>query len=169
MVRSFIRAVIAAAGPWIRRVPPCRTVRGRSKVWAVAAHASEGEYPTHLNRIAVPQVGTADPALYRGAAPILHGDTLGQVFKASIAQAGDLSVWQTLQALGTLEARVSAGEMNRKVWLRTFTSAMVCSIFGMWQATHSTARRCPRRDACALRWSRRADRSANSGRGTPGT
>jgi hypothetical protein len=23
------------------------------------------------------------------------------------------------------------------VWLRTFTSAIVCSIFGMWQATHS--------------------------------
>ena len=27
--------------------------------------------------------------------------------------------------------------MNLNVWLRTLTSAMVCSIFGMWQATHS--------------------------------
>ena len=35
-------------------------------------------------------------------------------------------------------ASVIAGVMNWNVWLRTFTSAIVCSIFGMWQATHSS-------------------------------
>jgi len=33
-------------------------------------------------------------------------------------------------------ARADAGVMKRNVWARTFTSAIVCSICGMWQAMH---------------------------------
>ena len=36
-----------------------------------------------------------------------------------------------------LELVGHVGVMNSNVWLRTFTFAIVCSIFGMWQATHS--------------------------------
>jgi hypothetical protein len=55
---------------------------------------------------------------------------------ASVAQAEDLSVWQDVQGLGILYLSLMAGVMNAKVCARTFTSAMVVSIFGMWQATH---------------------------------
>ena len=34
---------------------------------------------------------------------------------------------------------VAAGKTNRKVWLRTLMSAIVCSISGMWRETHSLA------------------------------
>ena len=44
---------------------------------------------------------------------------------------------QTTQAFGILRRSLSAGVTKRKVWLRTFTSAIVCSIGGMWQATQS--------------------------------
>ena len=54
-----------------------------------------------------------------------------------MAHAVDLSAWQTLQAFGIFKASVVAGVTKRNVWLRTFTSAIVCSIFGMWQAMHS--------------------------------
>ena len=66
-----------------------------------------------------------------------HGDAFGHRFKASIAQPVDLSAWHTLQELGIFRLSVLAGEMKRKVWLRTFTPVMVCSILGMWQPTHS--------------------------------
>ena len=66
-----------------------------------------------------------------------HGERSTQVFNAAFAQAGDLSVWQTLQAFGIFNAPVVAGVMKWNVWLRTLTSAIVCSIFGMWQAMHS--------------------------------
>ena len=61
---------------------------------------------------------------------------MAHVFSASVDHCGDLSVWHALQAFGTLSAAVSRGVTKRKVWLRTLTSAIVCSIFGMWQATH---------------------------------
>lgn len=54
-----------------------------------------------------------------------------------MAQAVDLSEWQTLQAFGIFKASLIAGVTNRNVWLATFTSAIVCWIFGMWQAMHS--------------------------------
>jgi hypothetical protein len=52
----------------------------------------------------------------------------------SVAQAVDLSAWQVVQGLGILYLSVMAGVMKAKVWALTFTSAMVVSIFGMWQA-----------------------------------
>ena len=45
----------------------------------------------------------------------------------------------SLHAFGTFSCSVAVGVMNANVWLRTLTSAIVCSIFGMWQATHSPA------------------------------
>jgi hypothetical protein len=38
MVRSFMQADTAEPGPWIRKVPPCRIVRGSSSVCAQAAY-----------------------------------------------------------------------------------------------------------------------------------
>ena len=66
-----------------------------------------------------------------------HGENSGQVLSASLTHGTVLSVWQLLQAFGILNVSVASGGMNWNVWLRTLTSAMVCSIFGMWQATHS--------------------------------
>src|SRR6266849_9638354 len=66
-----------------------------------------------------------------------HGDRSVHPFKAAVAHPVDLSIWQRLQALGTFRVSVVVGVMKRNVWLRTFTSAMVTSIFGMWQAIHS--------------------------------
>ena len=66
-----------------------------------------------------------------------HGDRSAQPFRAAVAQAVDLSVWQRLQGLGTFNVSVVVGVIKRNVWLRTFTSAMVTSIFGMWQAIYS--------------------------------
>ena len=59
-----------------------------------------------------------------------------QCAKASAAHAVDLSRWQALQALGIFRLSVVLGVTKWKVWAATFTSAMVCSIFGMWHATH---------------------------------
>ena len=42
-----------------------------------------------------------------------------------------------VQEFGTFSRSVADGGMNLNVWLRTFTSAMVCSIFGMRQPMHS--------------------------------
>jgi hypothetical protein len=66
-----------------------------------------------------------------------QGERSAHVFKAAVAQAVVLSAWQRLQALGICNDSVMAGLMKRKVWLRTFTSAMVWAILGMWQAMHS--------------------------------
>jgi len=66
-----------------------------------------------------------------------HGENSGQLRSLSLAQAFDLSLWQLVQGFGIFEVSVKAGVMNRKVWLRTITSPIVCSIAGMWQATHS--------------------------------
>ena len=66
-----------------------------------------------------------------------QGERSGHDFSASVAHSVDLSVWQTLQPLGVFKASVSLGVTKRKVWLRTFWSAIVCSIFGIWQAMHS--------------------------------
>ena len=56
---------------------------------------------------------------------------------ASVAQSVDLSLWHSLQAFGIFRLSVRSGKTKWKVWLATFTSAIVCAIFGMWQATHS--------------------------------
>jgi len=66
-----------------------------------------------------------------------QGERSDQAAKVCFVQAVVLSVWQTLQALGILRASVWAGPTKRKVWLRTFESARVWAIFGMWQAMHS--------------------------------
>ena len=60
-----------------------------------------------------------------------HGDRSGQCFKASVAQAVVLSAWHVVQGFGILYLSVTAGVMNAKVCERTFTSAIVVSIFGM--------------------------------------
>ena len=73
----------------------------------------------------------------RSQRPTLHGENSGHVFIASIAHAGVLSVWHVVHGFGTFAVSVVAGEMNLNVWLRTITSPSVCSIFGMWQPTHS--------------------------------
>ncbi len=73
-----------------------------------------------------------------GVCPAMRqGDRSFQPFNASVAHAVVLSVWHRLQAFGIFNASLSAGVMNLKVWARTFTSAIVCSILGMWHATHS--------------------------------
>ncbi len=48
-----------------------------------------------------------------------------------MAQAVGLSLWQDVHGLGILYLSVLDGGMKAKVWARTFTSAMVVSIFGM--------------------------------------
>ena len=62
---------------------------------------------------------------------IRQGETPGQLLSASIAHAGDLSLWHVLQELGIFRASVLAGDRKRKVWLRTFTSPIVWAIWGM--------------------------------------
>jgi hypothetical protein len=66
-----------------------------------------------------------------------QGERSAHVFRAVLAHAVDLSAWQTLQAFGIFNASVVTGVTKLNVWLRTFTSAMVCWIFGIWQAIHS--------------------------------
>ena len=48
-----------------------------------------------------------------------------------------LAVIENGKVLRTFSVSVVVGEMNLNVWLRTLTSAMVCSILGMWQLMHS--------------------------------
>src|ERR1700733_5609492 len=66
-----------------------------------------------------------------------QGDRSRQDLIAALAHSVDLSTWQRLHGFGIFSFSVSAGVMKRKVWLRTFTSAIVASIFGIWQLTHS--------------------------------
>src|SRR5579863_4383104 len=66
-----------------------------------------------------------------------HGERSLQLLSAAVAHSVVLSVWQRLQAFGIFSSFVCAGQMKRKVWLRTFTSPSVSAIFGMWQAMHS--------------------------------
>ena len=72
-------------------------------------------------------------------------------------------MWQVLHGFGILYWSVIAGVMNLNVWLRTLTSAIVCSIFGMWQATHSLPALPARVMRVRLDRRRRADRSATDG------
>src|SRR5437867_12593756 len=65
---------------------------------------------------------------------IRHGDTPGQCRNVSRAHSTDRSVWQLVQGFGILNGSVNVGLMNRNVWLRTLTSAIVCSIRGMLHA-----------------------------------
>jgi hypothetical protein len=69
--------------------------------------------------------------------PTRQGENCGHVFKTSRAHPAVLSVWHPTHGLGIFNVSVEAGVMKRNVWLRTFTSAIVCWIFGIWQATHS--------------------------------
>ena len=62
---------------------------------------------------------------------IRQGERSLHPFSASVAQAEVLSVWHRLQAFGIFIASLAAGVINLKVWARTFTSAIVCSIFGI--------------------------------------
>jgi hypothetical protein len=65
-----------------------------------------------------------------------QGERSVHVFNAADAHAVSLSVWQTLHAFGIPNASVCAGVTKWKVWLLTLMLAMVCSILGIWQATH---------------------------------
>ena len=64
-------------------------------------------------------------------------ETSGHFFSSSAAHLVVLSVWHVVQGLEILNWSVIDGGINLKVWLRTFTLAIVCAIFGMWQFTHS--------------------------------
>src|SRR5579864_2120589 len=66
-----------------------------------------------------------------------HGERPGHLRSASLAHSGVLSVWQVLQALGTLSCTVADGGTKRKVCERTLMSAIWIATFGMWQFTHS--------------------------------
>ncbi len=69
-----------------------------------------------------------------GGHSALHGDRSGQCRKISVAQAVVLSAWHDVQGFGILYLSVIAGVMKANVCERTFTSAIVVAIFGMWQA-----------------------------------
>jgi hypothetical protein len=60
-----------------------------------------------------------------------QGERSGQCRKASAAQAVVLSAWHVVQGFGILYLSVIAGVMKANVCARTFTSAIVVSIFGM--------------------------------------
>src|SRR3954470_14154310 len=66
-----------------------------------------------------------------------QGERSGQWRIASLAHSGVLSVWQVLQAFGTLSCVVIDGGTNRKVCERTLMSAICVATFGMWHDTHS--------------------------------
>ena len=66
-----------------------------------------------------------------------QGDTFGQVASVCSAHAVERSVWHVVHGFGTFNVSLNAGAMNLNVWLRTITSAIVCSIAGIWQLTHS--------------------------------
>ena len=63
-----------------------------------------------------------------------HGERSGQCRKASVAQVVGLSAWHVVQGFGILYLSVIAGVMKANVWARTFTSAIVVAIFGIWHA-----------------------------------
>ncbi len=65
-----------------------------------------------------------------------QGDRSGHCRSASSAQAVDLSAWQEVQGFGIWYLSVIARDNTANVCARTFTSASVVSIFGMWHATH---------------------------------
>lgn len=71
-----------------------------------------------------------------GRRHIRQGERSGHRRIASVAQAVDLSAWHDVQGLGILYSSVMPGVMKANVCARTLTSAIVVSIFGMWQATH---------------------------------
>lgn len=62
---------------------------------------------------------------------IRHAERSGQRRNSSVAHAVVLSVWHVVQGLGILYLSVIAGVINANVCARTFTSAMVVSIFGI--------------------------------------
>lgn len=68
-----------------------------------------------------------------------QGERSGQCRSASVAQAVVLFVWQEVQGFGSLYFSVIAGVMNANVCACTLTFAIVVSIAGIWQLTHSLA------------------------------
>jgi hypothetical protein len=50
---------------------------------------------------------------------IRHGDTVFHCLSSFSAQPLSLSLWHEVQGFGIFESSVSAGVMNRKVWLAT--------------------------------------------------
>src|SRR5580698_5150546 len=70
-------------------------------------------------------------AQFFGAQSNRQGERSGQCRKASVAQVVVLSVWHVVQGFGILYLSVIAGVIKAKVCARTFTSAIVVSIFGM--------------------------------------
>src|SRR5579884_720774 len=67
-----------------------------------------------------------------------HGDTFDHFASAAAAHPGGSCEWQIVHGFGTFSVSVVTGVMNRNVCARTLMSAMVCSIFGMWQLTQSS-------------------------------
>jgi hypothetical protein len=63
-----------------------------------------------------------------------QGERSGQWRMTSVAQAVVLSVWQEVHGFGILYLSVMSGVINANVCERTFTSAIVVAILGMWQA-----------------------------------
>ena len=67
-----------------------------------------------------------------------QGDLSDQPLRAAEAQAASLSLWQALQAFGTLSAAVWVGVTKWTVWLEMNGPPGSSGwILGMWQATHS--------------------------------
>jgi hypothetical protein len=63
-----------------------------------------------------------------------HAERSGQRRNSSVAHAVVLSAWHVVQGLGILYLSLIAGVMKANVCERTFTSAMVVAIFGIWHA-----------------------------------
>ena len=105
-------------------------------------------------------------AAVRSAGTTRHGENSGHVFSASVAHAGDLSVWQVVHEFGIFK------RLGRR--RRDEAEGVAADIHvgdGLLDLRHVAAdalaaRRCRPCDACAARWSRCAGRWATSGRGT---
>src|SRR6185312_7091985 len=67
----------------------------------------------------------------RAHSAMRHGERSFHVLSVAALQPLGLSLWHPSQGLGMPSSWVSAGVMNLKVWARTFTSPIVCSICGM--------------------------------------
>src|ERR1700686_660262 len=112
-----------------RRRDPYRRGFAEQHTWRLASTSSHVRAPKRRRRF-----GAFSRTLHYCAR---HGERSLQFFSAAVAQPVVLSVWQRLQAFGIFNVSVCAGQTKRKVWLRTFTSAMVSAIGGIWQAMHA--------------------------------
>jgi hypothetical protein len=108
----------------------CLCISSLKKNCSFLAHSDD---PLHGELQCLNVQGIRSPAFYWLT---LHGDTVAHFFNSSVAQRVDLSAWQEVQGFGIPDLSVSAGVMNRNVCALTKLSLIVCSILGMWQATH---------------------------------